>query len=174
MKAPNSATSPMRISGVGTPYCLVASSPSASISASAAALSVAAEALDADLQEFGRRAFAMTEHGAEIAIARGLAGLRRLQIIARHRDRQIGPQAQFAAVRIAGEEHAPADVLAAEIEKRLGRLQHRRRNPLIGIVGAARIGRDQRFGARVGSRFRIWRRRIRHGLGIIVTRCAAL
>ncbi len=101
-----------------------------------------AEAFDADLQEFGRSPFAVAKHRAEIAEARGLAGCGRGQIGARHRDRQIGPQAQFAAVRIGGEKHAAADVLAAEIEKRLGRLQHRRLDPQIGIVGAARIGSD--------------------------------
>ena len=113
-------------------------------------LVLAAETLDADLQEFGRGAIAMTKHRAEIAEAGGLAGVRRRQIIARYRDRQIGPQAQFAAVGIGGQKHAAADVLAAEIEKRFGRLQHRRRNPHIRIVGAARIGRDERFRPRVG------------------------
>ena len=83
-----------------------------------------AEALDAGLQKFGCRAVAMAEHRAEIAKAGRLAGLRRSQIIARHRNGQIGPQAEFAPVRSGGEIHAPADVLAGQIEERLGRLQH--------------------------------------------------
>ena len=71
-----------------------------------------AEGFDAGLQEFRRRAFAMAKHGAEIAITGRLAGRRRLQVGARHRNGEVGPQAQFAAQRIAGEEHAPTDVLA--------------------------------------------------------------
>ena len=106
----------------------------------------AAEAFDAGLEEFGRRAVAMAEHRAEIAEAGGLSGLRRSQIIARHRNGQIGPQAQFAAVRIGGQKHAPADVLAGQVEERLGRLQHRR---LDARIAGARIGRDQRLRPRV-------------------------
>ena len=88
------------------------------------------------------RVFAMTEHRAEIAKACGLAGERRGQIVARHRNGQIGPQAQFAPVRIAGEKHAAADVLAGQIEERLRRLQHRRLD--LRIAGA-HVGGDQRL-----------------------------
>ena len=69
--------------------------------------------------------------GAEIAEAVRPAGHRRGQVIARDRDGQIGPQAQFAPVRIDGEEHALADVLAREIEERLRRLQDRGRDARI-------------------------------------------
>ena len=169
MKAANSAKSPMRISGACTPYCLVASSPSASISASAAALSWRPKLSMPTCRNSAAAPFAVTKHRAEIAEAGGLAGARRRQIVARYRDGQIGPQAQFAAVRIGGQKHAAADVLATEIEKRLGRLQHRRRDPRIRIVGAARIGRDQRFRPRVG----LWLRLAEFGglLDIVITRC---
>ena len=80
------------------------------------------EGFDAGLQDFGRRAFAMPKNHAQITIARDLAGRRRLQIGARNRDGEIGPQAQFAPVRIAGEKHAAADVLARQVEERLRRL----------------------------------------------------
>ena len=70
---------------------------------------------------------AMTEDRAEIAEARRLAGLGRGQIVARDRDGEVGPQAQLAPLRVGGEIHALADVLAGEIEERLRRLQDRGR-----------------------------------------------
>ena len=99
------------------------------------------------LQEFGRRLAAMTEHRAEIAEADRLAGLGRSEIVARHRDGQVRPQAELVAVRIGGEEHAAADVLAREIEERLGRLQDRRRD---ARVAGALVMRDERLGPRIG------------------------
>ncbi len=118
------------------------------------------ETLDAGLQKFGRGAFAVTKYRAEIAKACRRPRRRRGQIIARHRNGQIGPQAQFAAVRIGGEKHAPADVLAGQIEERLGRLQHRRRD--LGVTGA-HIGRDERLRPRVRTVLCQVRRDVRHG-----------
>ena len=51
------------------------------------------------------------------------------------------------AVRIGGEIHAPADVLAGEIEERLGRLQDRGRD---ARVAGALEGGDERLRPRVG------------------------
>ena len=107
----------------------------------------APERLDAGLQEFGRRLAAMAEHRAEIAEAGRLAGRRRGEIVARHRNGQVRPQAELAAVRVGGEEHAAADVLAREVEERLGRLQDRRRD---ARVAGALVMRDQRLGPRIG------------------------
>jgi hypothetical protein len=54
----------------------------------------------------------MAKNRAEITKARWLAGRSGLQIGARHRDRQIRAQAHFASLRIGGEKHAAADILA--------------------------------------------------------------
>jgi hypothetical protein len=100
------------------------------------------------LHELACCRLAVAEHRAEIAKTGGLARRRRGQIIARHRNGEIGPQAQFAAVWIAGEKHAAADVLAGQVEKRLGGLQHRR---LGQHVTGTRIGGDERLRPRVRS-----------------------
>ena len=98
------------------------------------------EGLDPGLHELGGGALAMAKHRSEIAEAGRLAGPRRLQIGARDRNGEIGPQAQFAAVGIAGKKQPPADVLAREVEKRLRRLQDRR----IDLhVAGAHIGGDE-------------------------------
>ena len=107
----------------------------------------APEALDAGLQEFGARIAAVTKHRPEIAKARGLAGERGGEIVARDGDGEVGPQAEFAAARRGGQIHALADVLAGKVEERLGRLQDGGRNA--GIAGAL-VGSDQRLGRRVG------------------------
>ena len=105
------------------------------------------EGFDAGLQEFGGCVAAVTEHRAEIAVARRLAGERRGEIVARHRNREVGTQAEFAAAGGGGQIHALADVLAREVEERLGRLQDGGRNA--GVAGAL-IGSDQRLRPRVG------------------------
>jgi hypothetical protein len=98
------------------------------------------EGLDPGLHELGGGALAMAKHRSEIAETGRLAGPRRLQIGARDRNGEIGPQAQFAAVGIAGKKQPPADVLAREVEKRLRRLQDRR----IDLhVAGAHIGGDE-------------------------------
>jgi hypothetical protein len=108
----------------------------------------AAERFDAGLHELRRGAFAVAEYGAEIAKAHRLAGLGRREVVARHRDGEIGPQAQFAPFRIAGQEHAAADVLAGQVEERLRRLQHRR----FGLrVAGTHIGGDERLRPHVRS-----------------------
>ena len=73
----------------------------------------------------------MAKDRTEIAEALRLAGRGRGQVVARHRDGEVGPQAQLAALRIGGEIHALADVLAGEVEERLRRLQDRRRHARI-------------------------------------------
>ncbi len=81
------------------------------------------EGFDAGLQEFARPAAAITEHRSEIAESGGLAGARRGEIIPRHRNGEVGAQAQFLAAGVGGQIKAFADVLAGQIEERLGRLQ---------------------------------------------------
>ena len=110
-------------------------------------MSAAAEGFDAGLQELARLVLAVAEDRTEIAEARRLAGPRRGQIVARDRDGEVGPQAQFAALRIEREIHALADVLAGEIEERLRRLQDRRLDAR--IAGALEAG-DERLRPRVG------------------------
>jgi hypothetical protein len=117
----------------------------------------AAEGLDADLAELGRAILALAEDRAEIAELRRPAGVGGGEIVERDRNREIGPQAQLAARRVADEIHAPADVLAREIEERLGRLQDRGRD---ARIPGALIGGDERFRARV-------LRRLAHGLILV-------
>ena len=73
-----------------------------------------------------RLAAAIAEHRAEIGEAGRLSGAGRGQIIPRHGDGEVGPQAQFLAGRIRRQVQAFADVLAGEVEERVGRLQDRR------------------------------------------------
>ena len=89
----------------------------------------------------------MAKHRREIAEAERLAGLGRSEIVARHRNGEVGPQAQLVPVRIGGEEHAAADVLAREVEERLGRLQDRGRN---ARIARALVMRDERLRPCVG------------------------
>ena len=98
------------------------------------------EEFDAGLQKLGGQSLAVAKDGAEIAERGRLAGRRRLQIGARDRNGEVGPQAQFAPVRIAGEKHAPADILAGQVEERLRRLDDRRLDR--GVAGA-HIGGDE-------------------------------
>src|SRR5262249_49534224 len=90
---------------------------------------------------------ALTEDRAEIAEFRRLARRRRGEIVARDRDRQVRTQAQLlAGTGIGDQVHAPPDVLAREVEKRLGRLEDRgcgRR------IAGALIGGDERGRAQV-------------------------
>src|SRR5262249_17460537 len=93
----------------------------------------AAEGFDTGLQEFGRllpeggfrppKASLLTarseavrlpipENRAQIAVARGPAGARRGEIVARHRDGQVRAQTELVSLRIGCEEHPLADVLA--------------------------------------------------------------
>ncbi len=130
----------------------------------------AAEGFDAGLQEFAR-AFAMAKDRAEIAEALRLAGRGRGEIVARDRDGEVGPQAQFVALRVGGQIHALADVLAGKVEERLRRLQDRRCDPRIAgalergqqcvgphIEGGARRDRGcTRHGAVGQARLSLWR-----------------
>src|SRR5262249_53078802 len=101
-----------------------------------------------------------TEHRAEITKAARLAGGGRGEIVARHRNGEVGAQAQFASLRIAREIHALADVLAGKVEERLRRLQNRGRYPR--IARALERG-DQRVRARVGRAVRRDNSCTRHG-----------
>jgi hypothetical protein len=56
-----------------------------------------AEGFDAGLQEFAWAAAAIAKHRSEIAEARGLSGAPRGKVIARHRNGEVGPQAEFLA-----------------------------------------------------------------------------
>jgi hypothetical protein len=98
------------------------------------------------LHEFGIGAVAAAEHWTEATKIRRLAGEVRRQIGARHRNGEIGPQTQGAAVHFAGEHHAAADVLAAQLDERLHGLQHRRRDRRIA---GATIGGGERLRPRV-------------------------
>ena len=109
-----------------------------------------AEGFDAGLQEFGGAVAAVTENRAEIAEAGGFAGRRRGEIVARHRNGEVGPQAEFSPAGRGGQIHALADVLARQVEERLRRLQDGGRDA--GIAGAL-IGGDQRLRPRVGPPF---------------------
>jgi len=110
-----------------------------------------AERLNAGLHHLGRQHAAVTVDRTEVAKSLRRTGRWRGEIIARHRDGEIGAQAQLAAVGVGGEVHALADVLAREVEERLGRLQDRRRD---AAIAGALIGADQRFGPCVGLRCR--------------------
>ena len=68
---------------------------------------------------------------ALIVVGGGLSGLAGSEIVAGHWNGQIGAQAQFLAAGVGGQIKAFADVLAGEIEKRLGRLQNRRFSPAV-------------------------------------------
>src|SRR5439155_27070905 len=110
---------------------------------------LAAEGFDAGLQELAGLAPAIAEHRAEIGKARRLAGAAGGEIVARHRNRQVRAQAQFLAAGVGREIKALADVLAGEVEERVGRLQYRR----LGMnVAGLRKGLQQ--GVRPGSGWR--------------------
>ena len=104
----------------------------------------AAEGFDAGLHQFGRARAEVAKHRAQIAVFRRFSGGGRRQIVAGNRDRQVGPQAEFGVGGIGDQEHAAADVLAREVEERLGRLQDRW---LHAHVTGKLVGRDQRVGA---------------------------
>src|SRR5262249_61943462 len=109
---------------------------------------LAPEGFDSDLHKFRRRAGTVAKDRAEIAKAGRPARLGRLQIGARHWNGEIRAQAHFAALRVGGEKHAPADVFAGQIEEWLGRLQQR----WIDLrIAGAHIGADERLGPRVRS-----------------------
>ena len=107
----------------------------------------APEGLDAGLQQLCRAGPVIAEYRTEIAIFPGLARCGRCEIIACDRDGEVRPQAEFIAGRIGENEHAAANVLAGEVEKRLRRLEDRR---LDARVTGPLIGGDQRIGAWVG------------------------
>ena len=82
-----------------------------------------AEGFDPGLLEFAGRALPIAEHRPEIGKARGLSGAGRGEIIARHRNGEVGAQAEFLARRVGRQVKALANILAGEVEERLGRLQ---------------------------------------------------
>ena len=87
------------------------------------------EGFDAGLQEFAGLAAAIAKHRPEIAEAGRLAGAAGSEIVARHRNGEVGPQAEFLAAGVGGQVKALADVLAGEVEERFGRLQDRGLGP---------------------------------------------
>jgi len=70
------------------------------------------------------------------------------EVIARDRNRQVGPQAQLLAAGVRGQIKAFADVLARQIEKRLGWLQNRRLGQGVTSLGERQ---QQRVRPRGGS-----------------------
>ena len=108
---------------------------------------LAAEGFDAGLQEFAAALAAVTKHRTEITKAARLAGGGRGEIIARHRNGEVGAQAQFASLRIARQIHALADVLAGKVEERLRRLENRGRH---ARIARPLEGGDQRVRPRIG------------------------
>ena len=108
----------------------------------------APEQLDAGLQELARLLAALAEHRAEIAEARRAPGRGRRDVVARHRNGEVRAQAELAARLVGDQIHAPADVLAGQVEKGLGRLQDRRRH---ARVSGALVGSDERVRAGVGG-----------------------
>jgi hypothetical protein len=128
-------------------------------------LVAAAEGLDARLQEFARQCAAVAKHRTEIAIALGSSGSGRSEIIARDRNGEIRPQAQFLAGAPGGQEHPRADVLAGEVQKRLGRLQDGRVGPRVARLFISRnkaLRGDEGLRPRVGQG---WGQRFGHGRG---------
>ena len=106
----------------------------------------AAEGFDAGLQEFGRRVARGDGTPGRDSRSRPACRQRRGEIVARDRNGQVGPQAEFAAARRGGQVHALADVLAGQVEERLGRLQDRGRD---AAIAGALIGGDQRLRAHI-------------------------
>src|SRR4051812_17989760 len=94
----------------------------------------------------------MPEDRTEIAEALRLAGNGRSQVVARDRNREIWPQAELAALRVGGEIHALADVLAGEVEERLRRLQDGR---LHARIAGTLVGGHERARPQIG-RVRSW------------------
>jgi hypothetical protein len=107
------------------------------------------EGFDAGLQNFRRTVAAVAVDRPEIAKTLRRASDLRGEIVAGDGNGEVRTQAQFAALGVDGEIHVAADVLAGEVEERLGRLQDRWRNP---AVAGPLIGADQRFGPSVGLR----------------------
>ena len=122
-------------------------------------LVAAAERFDPGLKEFSRQAAPVTEHRAEIAIAVCAAGRRRGEIVARHGDREIRPQAPFVAGAALRQEHAGPDVLPRQVEERLSRLQDRGPS---SRIACALVGADEALRPRIG---RALGRRVDHGRG---------
>src|SRR5690349_11201661 len=79
----------------------------------------AAERLDSGLQEFCGCIRAMTEYRTEITKACRLSREGGSEVVAGHGDREIRTQAELIAVRRGGQVHAPPDVFAGQIKKRL-------------------------------------------------------
>ena len=97
-----------------------------------------AERFDAGLQELARRVAAVAEHRAEIAVADRLGQPARGDVVAAHRNGEVGPEAPVAPAGVGGEVDAPAHVLAGEVEEHVGRLQNGRRH--VAVAGALELG----------------------------------
>ena len=70
-------------------------------------------------------ALPLAKDRAEIAKSLSRTGGWRSKVVHRHRNGEVRAQAQLAAVGVGGEIHALADILAGQVEERLGRLQDR-------------------------------------------------
>src|SRR5262249_52462659 len=103
------------------------------------------------LQELAWSVPAIAEHRTKVAEAGRLACLRGGQIIARHRDREVGPEAELFAARVSREVEAFANVLAREVEERFRRLQDRGLGAEIAGLGKRLQQRGRPIGGRAGG-----------------------
>ena len=102
--------------------------------------------LDPGLDDLAAAVLLLAEDRPEIAISRGAACRIGGEIVARHRDGEIRPQAEFVSRRIGGQVHFAADVLAGEVEKRFCRLQD---GGLAAHISGALVGGDERVRAAI-------------------------
>ena len=102
-----------------------------------------AERLDTGLHELACRAPLVAKHRSEITEIRRLCRGARVQVMPRHRNRQVRPQTEVAPGRIGNKIHVSPHIFAREVEERLRRLQNRRRQPRIA---GAHVGGDQQVG----------------------------
>ena len=148
--AANSPTSPMRISGAGDAVVRGGLEAERQHLGVGGGLVGAAERLDAGLQEFGRQH--RRGRGTPGRDSRSPAASRPLARRGSRSDTGMvrsGRRHSSRPSRVGGEVHALADVLARQVEERLGRLQDRRRD---AAIAGALIGGDERLGPCVGLR----------------------
>src|SRR5687767_14882368 len=77
----------------------------------------AAERFDTGLEEFAATARPLPEYGAEIGVA-GLTPRRTgREVVETDRHRVLGAERELPSVGVAGEEHAPTEVLAGDFDE---------------------------------------------------------
>ena len=128
-----------------------ASAISAKTSASARGRVGAVEQLVAHLDIFRRAVrglFLRAEHLAGIGVARRLGAV--VHVHLHHRHGEIRAQHRLAQHRVGGDVGARADILAVEVEQRLGRLQDRRSRPR-SRPRASKTASSRAASARIGG-----------------------